>query len=88
MADPILQKIINARKILILDYPFWGSLALRLGLQESNFPFTGWTDGKVVGYNPERVEPLTLLETVGWFAHEVAHCVFQHPFRRNGRNHG
>lgn len=86
MADPILQKIINARKILILDYPFWGSLALRLGLQESNFPFTGWTDGKVVGYNPERVEPLTLLETVGWFAHEVAHCVFQHPFRRNGRN--
>jgi len=86
MSDPELQKIINARKILILDYPFWGSLVLRLRLQESNLPYIGWTNGKSIGWNRERVAPLTLPETVGWLAHEVAHCVFQHPLRRNGRH--
>jgi predicted metal-dependent peptidase len=86
MNQAILQKIINARKILVLDYPFWGNLALRLTLKEDPTCKRGWTDGKILGYNPDWISKITDTETVGWCAHEIGHPMCQHHTRRGGRN--
>ena len=87
MNQNILQKITNARKILILDHSFWGSLALRLTLKEDKSCKTGWTDGITLGYNPQWIEPLSNKGTVAWCAHEVCHPMCQHHLRRAGRNY-
>jgi len=87
MSQNILHKIIDARKILILDHSFWGSLALRLTLKEDKSCKTGWTDGVTLGYNPFWIETLSNKGTVAWCAHEVCHPMCQHHTRRGGRNH-
>lgn len=87
MNQTILNKIITARKILILDYSFWGSLALRLTLKEDETCKTGWTDGITLGYNPHWIETLSHNGTVAWCAHEVCHPMCQHHTRRAGRNY-
>jgi len=87
MNQDILTKITTAQKILILDYSFWGSLALRLTLKEDETCKTGWTDGVTLGYNPHWIETLSHKGTVAWCAHEVCHPMCQHHTRRAGRNH-
>jgi predicted metal-dependent peptidase len=86
MNQTILHKITHARKVLILDYPFWGNLALRLTLKEDPSCKRGWTDGRTLGYNPDWIETLSDVRTIGWCAHEVCHPMCQHHTRRGGRN--
>jgi predicted metal-dependent peptidase len=80
-------KLGKARAGLILDHPFFGSLALRLTLVEdaTNNP-TAKTDGKQIRYNPEYIDGLELNETKGLLCHEVMHCANQHMTRRSGRD--
>jgi len=80
------QRVIHARKILVLDYPFWGNLALRLALKEDPFCPTMWTNGKDLGYNPNWTETLSDLGLLAICAHEVAHCMCCHHLRRGKRN--
>jgi predicted metal-dependent peptidase len=81
-----LKKFQKARAGLILDHPFFGSLALRQTLKEDPTCETAWTDGKTMGFNPDFIEKLTLAETKGLIAHEVMHVAAAHNSRRNGRN--
>jgi len=76
-----------ARVGLILDQPFWGSLALRLETKEDPTCPTGWTDGKSLGYNPDWIMELTLDQTKGFIAHEIEHIIFKHNTRRGDRDH-
>ncbi|MCK4820126.1 hypothetical protein KA005_30455 [bacterium] len=87
MNSTIHQKITNARKILILDYPFWGHLSLKLTLKEDESCKTGWTNGITLGYNPYWIETLSDKGTIAWCAHEVCHPMCQHHLRRAGRNY-
>jgi predicted metal-dependent peptidase len=80
------EKISRSRSGLILDHPFFGSLALRLTPVEDGCIPTAATDGKVIRYNPEYIDGLSLDETKGLICHEVMHCANQHHARRGDRN--
>jgi predicted metal-dependent peptidase len=79
------QKMIKARAGLVLDHPFFGSLALRLKMVEDPSCDTAWTDGVSLGYNPTWIDGLSLEETKGLWAHEVMHLAAAHHTRRQNR---
>ena len=79
------KMITKARAGLILDLPFFGSLALRLTVKEDPSCQTAWVDGKTLGYNPQWVESLSLEEVKAVLCHEVMHCAMQHQTRRQER---
>lgn len=81
------QRITAARAALILDQPFFGSLALRLPIIPSADVDTFATDGKAMFYNPQFAATLTNHELQGVIAHEVLHVANGHAWRKNGRNH-
>lgn len=81
-----LDKMTKARAGLVLDQPFFGSLALRLSLKEDPTCETLWTNGRVLGFNPGFIEGLTLDETKGVIAHDVMHLANCHHTRRKGRD--
>jgi len=76
----------KARAGLILDLPFFGSLALRLTVKEDPGCQTAWTDGRLLGYNPQWVESMSLDEVKAVLCHEVMHCAMQHQTRRQERS--
>lgn len=79
------EMLAKGRAGLILDMPFFGSLALRLKLVEDPNQPTAWTDGITMGYNPTWIESLSLDEIKGVVCHEVMHCANQHQNRREDR---
>lgn len=84
----------KARTALIIEFPFYGMLALRLQMHEvddiPNFPLglpqTACTDGTRLWINNAWYASLTPAQRLGIFMHEVLHCVMDHMGRRNGRN--
>jgi len=82
------EKMIRARTALVLEHPFYGSLALRLKLVEASFVETAAVDGVHLYYNPEYVESISMPEIKGLLAHEVVHCANGHPWRRGNREPG
>lgn len=81
------KKIRKARTGLILDQPFFGSLALRMELiEDSKKVQTMGVDGKSIYYNPEFVKSLNPLELKGVLCHEVMHVVLMHHLRRDNRD--
>jgi predicted metal-dependent peptidase len=83
---PAEKRVSAARTALVLDQPFWGTLALSLTPKEDPTCRTAWTDGRSLGYNPDFIASLSHAETVGLIAHEVSHCALGHPWRRDGRD--
>lgn len=75
-----------ARTRLLLDYPWFGSLAMRLQVIESHEIPTFATDGTKLAYNPDFLESLNDAELTGVIAHEVMHCALLHPYRRGARD--
>ena len=80
------NKFLKARAKLLMEQPFFGTLALRLKIVETEDIETAATDGTRLLYNPKFVEKLSIHETVGLVAHEVMHCVLQHMTRRQDRH--
>ena len=82
------EMITKARARLLLDAPFFGTLALRLtpiAIHDKSIP-TGATDGKHLFYNVKWLEKQREAERVGFVAHEVMHVALLHMLRRNGRD--
>ena len=70
---------------LLLDHPFFGTLALRLKpIEDMTIP-TAATNGVYLRYNPRWFLSLKELERVGLIAHEVMHVVLMHMTRRHER---
>jgi predicted metal-dependent peptidase len=82
-ADVIIEK---AKTGLVLDAPFWASIQLKLKMISSDWVPTMGTDGERILYNPEFVKKIGLIKAKGVLAHEDAHVVFLHPFRRGDRD--
>jgi predicted metal-dependent peptidase len=80
-----LQKLARARTALILDHPFFGTLALHLEPKESEKTETMATDGRSLFFNSEFVMGINDAELIGVYAHEVMHPAMQHHTRREGR---
>jgi predicted metal-dependent peptidase len=79
------DKLVKARTQLVLDQPFFGSLALRLVLVEDDQAATAYTNGVVLGYNRAFIKGLSLEETKWLVAHEVMHLGCLHHTRREDR---
>jgi predicted metal-dependent peptidase len=71
---------------MILECPFWATLALKLKLIEDNKIPTMATDGVSVLYNREFIEGLDKLVRVFGLAHELGHVMLLHGLRRGSRN--
>ena len=82
------NKITQARTNLILDHAFFGTLALKLKPVISKLHPHAWTDGKVLGFNPDHLKSLSVQTTETTICHEVLHVGLGHPWREAGRNHG
>ena len=82
------QRLSTARATLVLDHPFFGSLALRMNLEEETRGRTQTmaTDGRSIFYDPKFVKGCSDLELVGLLAHEVMHPAMQHHTRRGDRD--
>lgn len=78
--------ITRARAALVMEHPFFGSLALRLRYKADPSCTDMWTDGKTLGYNPAFSTALSQKSLVGAMAHEVLHLAFGHHLRRKGRD--
>jgi len=79
--------MLKARAQLLMDEPFFGTLALKLKLYPNNDECkTAATDGARLIYNTDFIQKLTPLTRKGLIAHEVMHCVFNHMTRRNHRD--
>lgn len=78
-------KMLRARTELVLDHPFFASLALRLELREDVGCSTAWSDGQVLAYNPGYVNAMPLDKLKGLQCHEVLHLACLHHTRREGR---
>lgn len=76
----------TARTSLLLNQPFFGMLALRLGMQAREDISTLAVDGKQMFYNPDFVLALPPALRSSAIAHEVMHCVFEHVLRRGTRD--
>ena len=73
------------RKMLV-KYPFFGSVVANVDYRaNTNIPTAG-TDGKVVHYNPEFLEKLSIDEQTFIFAHEICHIAFNHILRSEGKD--
>lgn len=83
-----LRRIIAARTAMLLDDPFFGSLALRLQIVEAAAPEipTAATNGTSLFANPDFISRLTGDELKAVLAHEVMHCANGHCWRRDGRD--
>ena len=72
---------------LILDYPFFGSLALTMELIEDPAAGTVKTNGKEIRYNPEFTKQLTPDQKLFVYLHEICHIILGHSVRRGSRDH-
>jgi predicted metal-dependent peptidase len=82
-----MKKIQIAMTKLLLNQPFFASLALHLKRVEDTTIPTAATDSVVLKFNPDFIDSISQEETIGLIAHEVLHVAMLHPFRRNNRNH-
>ena len=78
--------MIRARAALVLDHPFFGSIALRLKLKPDPTCSDLWTDGRTLGFNPSYAAALSEAALIGAQAHEVMHLACAHHVRRKGRD--
>lgn len=88
-----LEKMQKARAGLILDQPFFGSLALKTKLIQDNMEYiadpkqrTMYTDGVSIGFYPPFVDSLPMDELKGVLCHEVMHLAAAHQCRRGDRD--
>jgi len=79
------QKLTRAKVRILLEQPFFGTLALRLKLVPGCLP-TMATDGSRIVYNAAFVDELKPAELEGTLAHEVLHCALGHHCRRGERD--
>jgi len=93
MKSPSMFKMQKARSSLILDQPFFGSLALKTKLIEDEMLYipnpeqrTMWTDGVSIGYCPAFVDSLPIDQLKGVLCHEVMHLANAHQCRRGERD--
>ncbi|MCG8553024.1 MAG: hypothetical protein MI799_21660, partial [Desulfobacterales bacterium] len=80
------NRLLKARADMVLNHPFFASLAMRLTLKEDRTCRTAWTDGKVFGYNPDYINILPREKLVGLSAHTVMHPACNHHLRRKDKD--
>jgi len=87
MQDPIIEKLTTARVGLLLKAPFFGNMATRMRLiQSDDWCPTAATNGRDFFYSTKFVEKLSVKKLEFLFAHEICHGIFDHFGRLGSRN--
>ena len=73
---------------LLANQPFFGSLALRMPLTESEKVKTLASDGELIRYNPQWVKDNTADQIKAAMSHVVMACALKHHVRRGERQYG
>jgi predicted metal-dependent peptidase len=81
MSDPVLKRVEDSLTPLVLDLPFFATLAMRLKLVPDDSVPTFCTDGVHMRFNPEFVQTLTGRQLVAVDAHEASHLALGHLWR-------
>lgn len=89
--DPIVKSITRAKIQLLLQQPFFGTMATGLEIiltdsENHSWCSTAATDGRRLYMNRGFVSRLTFDELLFVVAHEVLHVVYDHLSRRQGRD--
>ena len=85
--DLIVEKLTTARVGLLLKAPFFGNMATRMRLIESDdWCPTAATNGRDFMYNTEFVKKLSVKKLEFLFAHEICHAIFDHFGRCGSRD--
>ncbi len=79
------EKIAKAKAKLMLDHPYFGTLASALKLEKNNELLTFSSDGERMSYNSEYVEKLDIPEVEFMMANGAMHAVLKHQHRASGR---
>ena len=80
-----LEKIQKAKAKLMLDHPYFGTLASALKLEKNNEILTFSSDGERMTYNSEYVDKLEVPEVEFRMANGAMHSVLKHQHRASGR---
>lgn len=78
-------KISRGKTRLLLQQPFWGSLAMATEFIEDNDQPTMCTNGRWIRWNRAFVDKHTEAEVLGVVVHELAHKALSHMIRRHAR---
>jgi predicted metal-dependent peptidase len=85
--DLIVEKLTTARIGLLLKAPFFGNMATRMRLiQSDDWCETAATNGRDFFYSTEFVKKLSVKKLEFLFAHEICHAVFDHMGRTGSRH--
>lgn len=86
MSSHKFDPMTRAKTRLVVDHPFFATLAMRTQIKVNNNMPTAYCDGKNIGYNEEFVSKLTDPQVVGLLVHELYHKVFMHHLRIGDRH--
>jgi predicted metal-dependent peptidase len=87
MNNEVIEKLTTARVGLLLKAPFFGNMATRMRLiQSDDWCPTAATNGRDFFYSTEFVKKLSVKKLEFLFAHEICHAVFDHFGRLGSRN--
>lgn len=76
----------SIKRKMLVKYPFFGSVVANVDYRANTNIEVAGTDGKIIYYNPEFLEKLSVKEQIFIFAHEVCHIAFNHILRSEGKN--
>ncbi len=79
------DKIDKAKARLMLEHPYFGTVASSLKLEENNEILTFSSDGDVMHYNSEYLDKLSVDEVEFVMANGAMHAVLEHQNRLNER---
>ena len=84
----VKEALIVARVALLLNHPFFGTLATRLQLKEATGDWldTMSTDGRCIYYNSDFISKLSKKQIEFGLCHEILHVIFDHMARRDYRH--
>jgi len=80
-----LDKIAKAKARLMLEHPYFGTVASSLKLEQNNELLTFLSDGEALRYNSEYIDRLDVAEVEFVMANGAMHAVLKHQHRSAGR---
>ncbi len=81
-----LAAMTRARASLVLEHPFFGTIALRMRMACDADCADLWADGRTLACNPAYAASLPEPKLIAAMAHEVLHIALGHHVRRAGRD--
>lgn len=81
----LTDRLKKTRLNMIMDAPFFGTLAFRLTMSPDTSVESSLTDGKTIKVNPKFATTCNDPQLAGVMVECVAHCGMAHIFRRGGR---